>query len=105
MADNKDFLEEELDVLEYTLTDEEGNESKFELIGKIELDGNEYVALLPLDDDSEEFVILKCVEENGELSFDTIVDDDEFDKVADEFEDIFMGDFDCDENGFSVEEN
>ena len=53
MADNKDFVEEEIEVLEYTLTDEEGNESKFELIGKIELDGNEYVALLPVDDDTE----------------------------------------------------
>lgn len=104
MADNKEFMEEEVEVLEYTLTDEDGNESKFELIGKIELDGNEYVALLPVGEDTEEFVILKCVMEDGELSFDTIVDDEEFDKVADEFEDIFMGDFDCDEFGFSVEE-
>ena len=59
MSDNKEFMEEEIEVLEYTLTDEEGNESKFELIGKIELDGNEYVALLPVGEDSEEFVIFK----------------------------------------------
>ena len=35
MSDNKEFMEEEIEVLEYTLTDEEGNESKFELIGKV----------------------------------------------------------------------
>ena len=36
------------------------------------------------------------VDENGEELLVTIDDDDEFDKVADAFEDQFMGEFDLD---------
>ena len=42
----------------YTLTDEEGNESQFELIGSVEMNDNTYYALVPTED-SEEYVILK----------------------------------------------
>ena len=35
----------------FTLTDEEGNESDFELIGNMEIDGVKYVALLPVEGD------------------------------------------------------
>ena len=37
----------------FTLTDEEGNESEFELIGELNLDDNVYLALMPLDSDEE----------------------------------------------------
>ena len=50
----------------YTLTDEEGNESRFELIGSVEMNENTYYALVP-QDDSDEYVILKLTkDENGE---------------------------------------
>ncbi len=94
----KNENEEELDNL-FTLTDEDGNESQFELIGELELDGCDYLALCPVDSESEEdeYVILKVTEdENGEELLVTIDDDDEFDKVADAFEDQFMGEFDLD---------
>ena len=42
----------------FTLTDEEGKESDFEFIGRIELDGNTYVALIPVEGDEEEYVNL-----------------------------------------------
>lgn len=75
----------------FTLTDEEGNESDFEFIGRIELDGNSYVALIPVDGSEEEYVILKIVtDEDGEEVLITIEDDEEFDKAADAFEDEFM---------------
>ncbi len=81
----------------FTLTDEEGNESDFEFIGKIELDGNTYVALIPVEGKDEEYVILKIVkDESGDEILVTIEDDDEFDKAADAFEDEFMSEIDLD---------
>lgn len=81
----------------FTLTDEEGNESDFEFIGRIELDGNAYVALIPVDGDEEEYVILKIEkDESGDEVLITIEDDDEFDRVADTFEDEFMSEIDYD---------
>lgn len=47
------------------LNDAEGNEIKFEFLDLIPYRGNEYVVLLPVDEDAEEVVILQ-VEENGE---------------------------------------
>ena len=81
----------------FTLTDEEGNESDFEFIGRIELDDNTYVALIPVDGGEEEYVILKVeTDENGEEMLITIEDDEEFDKAADAFEDEFMSEIDYD---------
>ncbi|HBL85349.1 MAG: hypothetical protein A2Y17_11615 [Clostridiales bacterium GWF2_38_85] len=102
MPNKDEIFENEL----FTLTDEEGNESQFEMLGSIELDGKNYVALVPTEGDQDEYVILKLEydENDGEVLV-TIDDDEEFDKVADEFEDAFMGEFDCDENGFSVEDD
>ena len=91
MADN---MEKENII---TLTDEEGNESEFELLGELPLDGNTYLALIPLDGEDDEFVILKVeVDENGDEILVTIDDDDEFDRVADTFEDTFMSEIDLD---------
>ena len=97
MEDNKELLADE-EAYIITLTDEEGNESQFALLGELELDGQIYLALIPADnDDADEYVVLKVeVDENGEELLVTIDDDDEFDKVADAFEDQFMGEFDLD---------
>ena len=82
----------------YTLTDEEGNESEFEYLGELTLDDNDYIALIPLDGEEDEYVILKVeTDENGEELLVTIDDDDEFDRVADAFEDTFMDECDLDE--------
>ena len=43
--------EEELSDNIITLTDEEGKESNFELLDLVELDNEEYVVLLPVDDE------------------------------------------------------
>ena len=93
MAEETFDFEEEV----FTLTDEEGNESDFEFIGRIELGENTYVALVPVDGDEEEYVILKAAkDENGEEYLSTIEDDEEFDKAADAFEDEFMSEIDYD---------
>ena len=84
--------EEVLDVEVFTLTDEEGNESDFELIGRIEDNGRTYLALEPKDENPDgEYVLLKIAkDDDGEEILITIDDDDEFDRIADIFEDELM---------------
>ncbi len=86
----------------YTLTDEDGNEYKFEMIGRCELGGNVYYAFMPLDDENTndeyaEYTILKeIIGEDGETEWVSIDDDDEFDDVADYFDDLFSREIDYD---------
>ncbi|MCL1858772.1 MAG: DUF1292 domain-containing protein [Oscillospiraceae bacterium] len=101
--ENGNDIEMDMEVEVYTLTDEDGNESDFELLGRHDVDGQSYVALAPVDtdegsDEDEEgsFIVLKVVEENGEEIFETIENDDEFDRIADIFEDELMQDMDYD---------
>ena len=98
MSENEKISpEEEYDV--YTLTDEDGNESEFTLIGSVEMKGTTYYAFIPADEvDSEylEYGILKTVVEDGEEMLVTIDDDDEFDDVADYFDDTFADEIDFD---------
>ncbi len=89
------------DILEgdiYTLTDDEdGSESEYEVLATYADDGKEYVALLPNVEDAEEYVILRCEkDENGEPMFSSVDDDEEFDRVADYFEDLLFSEVDCD---------
>ena len=49
--------EEEVSIL--TLTDENGADVEFEYLDCIELEGTEYLVLLPVDEDSAEIVILE----------------------------------------------
>ena len=96
LFDKKNEIEEdeEYDPEIYTLTDEDDNELHFALLGTLEHEGNVYKALIPVNEDgeeqSEEYVILKCaVDENGEDVLETIEDDEEFDRIADIFDDEF----------------
>ena len=92
----------------FTLTDEDGNEIEFELIGTTEYKGNLYYAMIPADaaDKTQEedngfceYVILRAEkEENGEYTLVTVDDDDEFDDVADLFDDMFSEEIDYDGN-------
>ena len=89
MMDNELFIENEI----YTLTDEDGKESQFELIGEAVIEGVTYYALTELDDEgnqvSEEYVILRLEMEDGEEVLVSIEDDEEFDRAADFFDDQF----------------
>ena len=87
--------EEEVDV--YTLTDEEGKEEQFELLGEVELDGKTYYAMASIETDAEEYVILRVETDGDEITLSTIDDDDEFDRVADVIEDSLFGEIDYDE--------
>jgi len=90
----------------YTLTDEEGNENKFELQGSLELDGVTYLALMPIDETDDEFVILKVTtDDDGEEVLITIDDDEEFDRIADIFQDELFGNIDYDEDELEEDED
>ena len=73
----------------FTLTDDDGNENQFEMIGSREIDGSTYLALVPIENNEEdEYVILKVeIAEDGSDTLVTIDADDEFDRVADIFDD------------------
>ncbi len=87
MADEKNLPDDFEDEL-FTLTDENGKEEQFELIGTLEDGGNTYMAMTPVAESNGEYVILKLVkDENGEEMLETIDDDDEFDRIADIFDD------------------
>ena len=99
--DEKKMQEQEAEVEIYTLQDEEGKDHEFELIGTCERNGVTYYAMIPVEENEKEdefceYVILKGVVENGEESLVSIDDDDEFDDVADYFDDLFSEEIDYD---------
>lgn len=103
MADiEKNLPEEEKELEEipvFTLTDEEtGEEKDFELLARAELDGKLYFALIPADEESDEYVILSVEEDGDDLILETIESDEEFEKVEDYFNDLFFNEIDYDEN-------
>ena len=81
-----------------TLTDEDGVEMHFNILGSCEFEGTKYLALIPLEDnEAEEYVILKLEkDESGEELLVTIDDDEEFDRIADIFEDELFDEIDYD---------
>lgn len=98
----KQYNPEEENIV--SLVDEDGVESDFEIIGNIENEGTTYYALIPVDGDGEEYVILKAVPgANGNPDeFDDLIsidDDEEFDRIADIFDDLLMEEYNYDEEG------
>ncbi len=69
--------------------DEDGNTVKFELYDIVEVDEKEYALLLPVEEeDSEEVVIMRLTKDGEEYLFETIDNDEEFNKVADYVENM-----------------
>ena len=95
---NKELAPDEEEVIVYTLTDEDtGEECDYELLAEAEIDGQLSYAMAPADDEeAEEYVILRVNEQGEELIFESIDDDDEFDKVEDYFNDLFFNEVDYD---------
>ena len=91
----------------FTLVDEDGSEIEFEKIGEITLNEQVYFAMIPAEsaekaqDDGGfcEYVVLRLEkDENGEDTLVSVDDDDEFDNVADVFDDMFSEEIDYDGN-------
>ena len=92
-------MNDELDNV-IVLNDEDGNEVKFEFLDLVELDEEEYVVLLPIEEESEgdgEVVILKLEdtdEEAEEESYVGVDDEEILAKVFAIFKEKFKDEFD-----------
>ena len=83
------------------MNDEDGNEVEFEFLDLVELDGEEYVVLLPVteegDEEEGEVVILKVEDsddDSDEESYVSIDDEEVLNKVFEIFKEKFKDDFD-----------
>ncbi len=94
--DENNMPEEELDNI-IVLNDENGEEVKFEFLDLVELDGEEYVVLLPAEEDEEEgeVVILKVedTESEEEESYVSVDDEETLNKVFEMFKEKFKDEF------------
>jgi uncharacterized protein YrzB (UPF0473 family) len=93
--DNEEIFDEE-DFPILVLVDEEGEEHEFELLAELEVEGQSYRVLVPLEEEEEldeeaevEVVILKVVfDEEGNEFLGDIEDDEEWEKVADAWQEL-----------------
>lgn len=86
-----------------TVQDDDGVEHIFEELDRIETDQGRYVAMLPTFDSEEEMlesdselIILRVIEEGEETYLAAIEDDEEFDEVAEIFEERLADLFEID---------
>ena len=98
--ENEDYNETNI----ISVIDEDGVEHTFEELDRIELDGDEYIALLPQYDKEEEIldsdgelIILKTSYEDDEFYLEPIEDDALFDKLGRMFEERLSDMFEFDD--------
>ena len=95
--ENNENEMEELDNI-IILNDEEGKEVKFEFLDLIEYENEEYVILLPADEeeDSDEVVILKVedTDSDEEESYVSVDDENVLNEVFEIFKEKFKDEFD-----------
>ncbi len=96
---NNNEESEEIDNI-IILNDENGEEVPFEFLDLIELDGEEYVVLLPVEEDeeeAEEVVILKLEDSDNEdedqESYVSVDDEEILNKVFEMFKEKFKDEF------------
>lgn len=75
------------------LNDEEGKEIEFEFLDLIEYNGEEFVVLLPTDEDADQVVILKVEEDDEFESYVSIEDDSVLQTVFEIFKNRFKDEF------------
>lgn len=81
---------EENNIIE--TVDENGETISFQLFDIIEFEEKDYALLLPVEEDEEsdetEMVLMRLVKDSDEYSFETIDDEDEFDRVSEYIESL-----------------
>ena len=90
----------ELSIIE--LFDEDGESMKFQLLDTIKMSGKTYVVLVGVDEedeiaddaDEQDVYIMALVNSGGEDVLELIEDDEELQRVFDEFRDYSQADFD-----------
>lgn len=96
MLNNEDFAEEEYTPEIITLEDDLGNEKNFEFLDVVEYEGDEYIVLLPTDEDEQSEVMILRIESVDDENENYVgVDDEEvLQKVFDIFKSRFQDEFD-----------
>ena len=95
MLNNEDFAEEyEAEII--TLEDDLGNEQDFEFLDTVEYEGEEYIVLLPVDEEEQSEVMILKVEslDDENESYAGIDDEDILQAVFDIFKERYKDDFD-----------
>ena len=79
----KELENEEMDVV--VLTDDEGNDVEFEWLDTVEHNGNQYIVVIPTDEEAEDVVILRMEGNEEEESFVGLDDEKEVNAVFEVF--------------------
>lgn len=96
MLNNEDFAEEEYTPEIITLEDDLGNEKNFEFLDVVEYEGDEYIVLLPTDEDEQSEVMILRIESVDDENENYVgIDDEEvLQKVFEIFKSRFQDEFD-----------
>lgn len=96
MLNNEDFANEEYEAEIITLEDDLGNEQDFEFLDVVEYDGDEYIILLPVEEEEQSEVMILRIESVDDESenYVGIDDEDVLQKVFDIFKERYKDDFD-----------
>lgn len=98
MDENTENMEFGPDII--TLSDDDGKEYQFELLDRLDRDGNIYFAMVPviseenLSEDDGELVILRVSGEGEDQYLEFIEDEDEFNEVSKVFMENLSDEFD-----------
>ena len=86
MADNKKNVQDEADIITLEFDNDETIEC--EIMGIFDYDGNDYIALIPLDDSDDVYIYGYKQISDDEFEIIEIEDEEEFDAAAAEFDAI-----------------
>ncbi len=95
MLNNEDFAEEyEAEII--TLEDDLGNEKDFEFLDTVEYDGDEYIILLPVEEEEQNEVMILRVDslDDKDEIYSGIDDEEVLQAVFNIFRDRYKDDFD-----------
>ena len=84
-----------------TITYDDGADVECSIVGTFDFEGKKYIALSQTTD--EEILLFNCEEDGEELVINSIDDDDEYDKVANEFFENFSDEEDDEDEDFFEE--
>ena len=95
MADNKNMTQEEIDngeEMTVTLTLDDDSEIECVVLNIFSAGDREYIALLPMEgaesEEGEVYLYRYSEDENGQPNLENIEDDDEYEIVADAFDEL-----------------
>lgn len=89
-----EILDDEDSEIRVTLTLDDDSEVECRILTIFDMEDRDYIALLPLDEDGEDneegevFIYRYSEDENGDPSLENIEDEEEYEAVADRFDEL-----------------